>query len=363
MANRSLKHIPEIDGLRALAIILVIIWHYGNNLLQGAPWPWAKYAVLLTNQTWSGVDLFFVLSGFLITGILLKNLGSSNYFKTFYIRRLYRIFPIYYLMVIIFTMIKGTGLDIGNYLLENDTIPVWSYFLHIQNFFMAAQDSFGSHFLGVSWSLAIEEQFYLILPLLVLLTKPQVLKYALPLSILIGIIFRIWTTGYTQLLLLPARIDGLMIGATIAFLYRFHQKRLIQISILALWICIVVILGITLFMNIRGISIPGGNILPISVIYGLLLVQALQLKKTWFNKLLTNNILSRISRISYGIYLYHVAVLGLVFKFTTNQAPSLEDGTDALLVLLSVGITYLVAHLSFTYIEQPLIRKGHQYEY
>ena len=96
--------IPELDGLRGCAILLILIWHYFQNQLSyELGWP-IVYLRKLIGFTWSGVDLFFVLSGFLIAGLLLDNRTSPNYFKTFYVRRVCRIFPIYYLHLSLFAL-------------------------------------------------------------------------------------------------------------------------------------------------------------------------------------------------------------------------------------------------------------------
>ena len=99
------KRLPELDGVRGLAILLILLWHYVQNQLVvevGSPLAYLKQAL---GFSWSGVDLFFVLSGFLIAGILLDNRGKSNYFRVFFIRRVCRIFPLYYLYFSLFLVL------------------------------------------------------------------------------------------------------------------------------------------------------------------------------------------------------------------------------------------------------------------
>jgi peptidoglycan/LPS O-acetylase OafA/YrhL len=102
------KRIVELDGLRGIAVLLILYYHYAPSLLcrldQAHPgeWPVLKYIWYSHRLTWSAVDLFFVLSGFLIVGILIDMKDSKFYFKTFYIRRICRIFPLYYLMVLLY---------------------------------------------------------------------------------------------------------------------------------------------------------------------------------------------------------------------------------------------------------------------
>ena len=92
----------ELDGVRGLAILLVLIWHYVNREVDPNANIVLVYLKLAANVTWSGVDLFFVLSGFLIGGILLDHRTCSNYFRVFYIRRVCRIFPLYFVLIFLF---------------------------------------------------------------------------------------------------------------------------------------------------------------------------------------------------------------------------------------------------------------------
>jgi peptidoglycan/LPS O-acetylase OafA/YrhL len=149
--------IPELDGVRGLAILLVLVFHWAA--FQPAPHSFAYYLMVPRNLMWSGVDLFFVLSGFLIGGGLIDNRASPNYFSTFYRRRIYRIFPFYYLMVGLFL--------IGSFVLPaaflfTGAIPRWPFLLFVQNIGFAIP--LAAPWLGVTWSLAVEEQFYLLFP-------------------------------------------------------------------------------------------------------------------------------------------------------------------------------------------------------
>ena len=99
------RRIPALDGLRGLAILLVLLWHYLQNLLRDELGPAAVQLKRALALSWSGVDLFFVLSGFLIAGLLLDHRGSERYFRTFYIRRVCRIFPLYYAHLALFALV------------------------------------------------------------------------------------------------------------------------------------------------------------------------------------------------------------------------------------------------------------------
>src|SRR5262249_23229097 len=160
--NSSDRRITELDGLRGLAILFVLVYHYAN--FDVAPHSLFYYLSLPQRLTWTGVDLFFVLSGFLIGGILIDQRESSQYFFPFYLRRFHRIFPIYYIFIaslFIRTMVWP------RWALSASAMPLWPYPFFLQTLLSPVVMTFGPAWSGATWSLAIEEQFYLLLPLAV----------------------------------------------------------------------------------------------------------------------------------------------------------------------------------------------------
>src|ERR1700722_12473750 len=168
--NNHKEYYPALDGLRAYAALAVLAYHTTIACF----WP-----------GWVGVHFFFVLSGFLITGILLKSKEASNYFKVFYARRFLRIFPVYYLVllsVIIVAVIAGRNIQ-----------SVWYYVFYVQNFKLAYHNWDISTFpkwLNHTWTLAIEEQFYIFFPLLVRFLKEKALVIACFLLIALSVFTR-----------------------------------------------------------------------------------------------------------------------------------------------------------------------------
>ena len=206
--------VKELDGLRAIAILSVVMWHYLGAGDGPSSTPWR---IFIFGRT--GVDLFFVLSGYLITSILLANRGSSNYFQAFYGRRSFRILPIYFGMVAIYLV--GRQLSVARALFDG-TLPWWSYLIGLQNFWMATEQTYGAYWLGGTWSLAIEEQFYLIFPLVIYFAPLRILPRLLVALLVLCPLGRMIAYGlgdrYGYYVLMPLRADILAMGALIAWL-------------------------------------------------------------------------------------------------------------------------------------------------
>jgi peptidoglycan/LPS O-acetylase OafA/YrhL len=217
--------IPALDGLRALAIAGVLACHFGNAWPGDAPLDRAVRTA--TDLGWAGVDLFFVLSGFLITGILLDTVGAPGWWGGFLVRRALRIFPLYYLALVLFGLL---GPAAG--LVDPWTFGRWGawYWAYLGNWAYAARQGIPalSHF----WSLAVEEQFYLVWPLVVLLARGRrrllavagglvILSPALRAWIVYG---SGWPVGSAFRVTL-GRLDGLALGAALAALFRTPGAR------------------------------------------------------------------------------------------------------------------------------------------
>ncbi len=169
-ANPETRRPPrllELDGIRGLAITLVLFEHFVGRSITGSGWL-ADALEKLRFFGASGVDLFFVLSGFLIGGILMDNRAAENYFKAFYIRRGCRILPVYLLVLAVYLALKVllaaySSEDWFKELFLQGGMPFWAYLTFAQNIVKAATFLVNSDFLIVTWSLVVEEQFYLVL--------------------------------------------------------------------------------------------------------------------------------------------------------------------------------------------------------
>ena len=162
---RDFSHrVPELDGIRGTAILVVVIFHWialpGVYILP-------ERLERLLSFGWSGVDLFFVLSGFLIGGILFDARDATNYFKVFYMRRFYRILPLYGAICLSTVAIFYVHLSTHAWLFDRAKIPWYAYLTFGQNFWIVTFRTLGNWPLAVTWSLAVEEQFYLTLPFVI----------------------------------------------------------------------------------------------------------------------------------------------------------------------------------------------------
>jgi peptidoglycan/LPS O-acetylase OafA/YrhL len=372
--------IPELDGIRGLAILLVLAWHYFATLVSPEPGSWLRIAKVATGLGWSGVDLFFVLSGFLLGGILLENRDSPNYFKTFYTRRACRILPVYYLLVIAFAVASGLlpgTRNPGFVHLFDRPMPLWSYFTFTQNFAMVLLKDFagfGAPFLSATWSLAVEEQFYLFLPLLIRFVPRGPLPGVLILLIVAAPICRglLWSEaapGFAGFVMMPARADALLLGVLAAVAIRdpgftaaFATKRVALGCVFAGLFGGMVTLSIHLW-SLPPIAFHLAAQFWIAAFYAMLIVWVTAKPTGALGVLMRFPALRALGVVSYAVYLFHLPVLETVFALARRQPPAFRATSDAMLILVSLGVTIGLSALSWRLVEKPLLRFGHRFKY
>jgi peptidoglycan/LPS O-acetylase OafA/YrhL len=354
--------IPELDGVRGLAISLVLIFHYvnvnvpGNTLLY--------YALLPTRLMWSGVDLFLVLSGLLIGGILLDHTGSRRYYSVFYQRRAHRIFPIYYAMI---TLLVAGTLAFPASPLFVGSMPLWVFPLFAQN--LMGDFTRAPVWIGSSWSLAVEEQFYLLFPMIVRLFSRKALLRLMGVciagapSLRAMLIIHGW--GFEQVHpLLPCRADDLALGVVAAMIVRSEDaKSWIKEHAKYLYLCLLALLAMLpamlkwttyLYVGTIGYSLLGVTYFLLIL---LLLVAPLRLMKPAFNA----SWLRWLGGISYCVYLIHEPVrAGLFLLVRLGNAPSIEGRATLATTLAALLVTFAVAQASWLVLEKPLIERAHR---
>lgn len=341
--------ILELDGLRGLAILMVMVHRFW-------PRPGVGVAADLAGAGWIGVDLFFVISGFLIAGILLDTRGEAGYFRNFYARRVLRIFPLYYVFVIgVFIAFSGNA---G--FREGAGSPLW-YLFHLGNVPEGLLDKPVPYWLAPVWSLAIEEQFYLTFPLLVYFLDRRRLTIVLVAMIVLAPVIRLVTMlampehERVQYMFTPCRIDTIAVGCLLAVVVRtvdLDRWRRTAALVAFLVIPSVVVLAIASglertspFDRVFGYSLVATGCASLIA----LVVFARGARST---ALLRWSPLTYLGKLCFGLYLLHRPADTIVSAFAG------QVGFEGALRLmpLKLAVAVVLASLSWRLFERPFLR-------
>lgn len=376
ISGKADQRVPQLDAIRGIAISLVIVWHLAN--FKTSPGSLEAYFLKSLFLIWAGVDLFFVLSGFLIGGILLDNRLATNYFSIFYLRRATRIFPLYYVVFGLFLLVVGlhslTPTPASAWLVEKRFVG-WTYLLYMQNFSMAYAGEHGANGLGMTWSLAVEEQFYLVLPFVIRFTPRSSLPIVLVLLAVSAPVVRSFLyfthpfKGFPGYVLLPGRADSLLCGVLVAYCVRkpsislWLRNHKIGLAGFALAMLISSSLFIVTNQGIGSLwmSLVGHTWL--AILCSSMILVALYVDWDPLQRIFRSKVLIWLGSISYGIYMLHQIVNGLSHHFLTGHEPYIADWRDLFVTLLGLAITLGVSQLSWWYFEQPIVRSGHKSTY
>ncbi len=375
LADASSGRIAVVDGLRGAAILIVMLLHFAMMRPTGDA---EEVVVALLETGWIGVDLFFVLSGFLITGILWDARGGDGFFRRFYARRTLRIFPLYYAFLFVILIIFPAVFD--HYAAEHATsdqrVWLWTY---LGNVLMARDGWSGmpSHTTHL-WSLAVEEQFYLIWPLVVFFLSRRAMigtcLAILALSPLVRLAFDIvQPDGIASYTLLPARLDGLALGGLIALAVRgnYSLPLLGRSGRQMLFVG-----GVGLFALMAfGQSIGWKGLLPaldrdvqlagyslVALLFGGLLLYALATPAgSRLHWVLNTRLLQSFGKYSYGLYLFHVPLRNLIRERVVlagglPRVGGTEAPAQAVLFVGAIGLTWLVAVASWHVYEKHWLK-------
>jgi peptidoglycan/LPS O-acetylase OafA/YrhL len=375
VAPGARRRLPQLDGIRGLAILLVMCSHFGQRFDNTSLLPRAVADVL--GSGWIGVELFFALSGFLITGILVDALGSRHWLGNFYIRRALRLCPPYFALVAILVFVVPLLAPWVGSAESNRTIAAnqgW-YWTYSMNLLLAksrdvAQAPYGT---AALWSLGVEEQFYLLWPLFVMFLSPRGLRRVCAVSLVVCLAIRVmlnlWAhnalAGY---MLMPARFDSLAVGAWLALAQRDASlaARLRGWAMPALLAATAVVAGVTMLTSahrIPNFSLSGQTLgLPaLAVASAALIVLALAgARGTSWTK---GAALRYLGKYSYAMYLIFTPVATIFLSRGLLVAPHLRTAGALALsagVLFDVGtqmaVTLLLALVSWHLIERPFLR-------
>jgi peptidoglycan/LPS O-acetylase OafA/YrhL len=364
--------VPAFDGVRGIAILAVFFFHYASGAGNHTSSAVVRAAATLFGFGWSGVDLFFVLSGFLITGILYDTLGQAGYYKKFYARRALRIFPIYYLLVVIYVVLtpvlavhwKPAHLFFLVYL-GYPAVLIWPGLVQVSNNVAITH----------LWSLSVEEQFYMIWPSVIAkLRSPGRILRACAFAGCFALLLRIAVcaaaaTGVTwAYAFLFCRMDTIAMGAAIAILMRGSWRERLQglapfvFAAAAASIVMICVLRKTVDHADPVIATIGFTVL--AIMYGAVVVLAMR-EGSWLERLFSLSALRMFGKYSYGLYLYHFplwVVLGPSKDFFVVRMHSYVVGATVHLFVCLIA-NLLLAVASFHLFESPIMRLKGRFSY
>jgi peptidoglycan/LPS O-acetylase OafA/YrhL len=345
--------IPELDGARGMAALAVVIAHYFGEVEHGLP----GFTI-----GWMGVNLFFVLSGFLIGSIILERKDSPNFFAVFYIRRTLRVFPAYFAtlaLTLAFASLHKPTSWIG------EPLPALSYLTFTQNFAMALRSDYGSSWLLPTWTLAVEEQFYLAVPLLITLLPSRRLLPAVLGGITLGCATRAlfyWANDeIAGQVLLFSRADILLSGVLAAYLHQRYVVREMVLRLIPLAAIIGVLLSAVQFRFNGGYLLFVVSPLLMAVLFAAYVLLA---ARGWTTlRFLRSPLWQMLGTISYSLYLIHQPVAGIMHGLIFDARPDIATVPQVIVTFAAFFAAIGLAWTSWTLMEAPLLRMGRAWRY
>ena len=350
------RRILGLDGLRGAACIIVIVSHYFGEVTHG---------IKIAMAGWVAVDIFFVLSGFLIGRLILEKKDSANFFTVFYMRRVCRLVPAYlFAICAIFALIEllpSPWVDAGQ------RFPMIAYLGFVQNFWMVSTDSIGAHWLAPTWTLAVEEHFYVLVPALIVFT-PR--RWLTPTLIVIGLgamLMRLAAAfggpgmAMAALVLLPGRADLLILGILAAL---FNDWKAVNWTKILPILRVAPIAGLLLaaLCKLAGTGIfdvVGPTLVGFSCATFILCIVREAPEAERFK----SSILRYFGDNAYCLYLSHLTVLGLLHGLILGRRPDLQTLDQWVVTLIALPICVVVGRLMTKYIEEPFMKLGRRWRW
>lgn len=371
------RHVPALDGVRGLAILAVMAFHFTLRM------PDVTFGDRLTHRVlgagWAGVDLFFVLSGLLITTVLLDAKGAPHYYRTFYGRRALRIFPLYYgFLAAYFLLVVRQGTTGNDHYLWHEQGWWWSYLDNWWLAFVRRTEPPNYLWTGPFWSLAVEEQFYLVWPTLVLLFTRRRLAVLCGAIIIGAPLFRLWLQAHhaapiASYALTPARLDSLAVGALLAIVLADHRlahvgsRIFIGLGVMAAAITVAVFYAHGLWTYGGWEEGPGYTIIAIAW-GGLVAAGATAARGTIAARVLGARWLRALGKYSYAMYVFHVPIWAHVrpLVFPGNRVPAVFGShilPSLALGLLCGLLTFAAAFASWHLYEKQFLKLKRYFAY
>ena len=355
-SGASDRRIPALDGLRGLMTILVILSHYFGELAHGLR------AMMFG---WIAVNMFFVLSGFLIGKLILEKKDHANFFAVFYVRRFARILPAYVITVLGLSLIIS---QIGAAWVDADVrFPLWSYLTFVQGFFMVSTGAIGAHWLAPTWTLAVEEHFYLVIPAAIVFTPRRWLAPALVAAGLAAVALRIaiyyfgFSSEMAALALFPGRADILVCGLLAAIALKNQHIDWSRYDLALRVFPIAALLGAC---GLKAISAPlFGVCAPLLVAMGCACFLLAIVRGAAEGERFKSRILQFFGNNGYCLYLTHLPILGLAHGLLLGTRPDLVSGEQWLVTCAALPVAVLVGWAMTKLVEEPLTAYGRRWRW
>jgi peptidoglycan/LPS O-acetylase OafA/YrhL len=351
-----------LDGIRGLAIIAVLLTH-ASNIFQN------RLLSRLFELGWTGVDLFFVLSGFLITGILIDTKSAVNRASSFYARRTLRIFPIYYLTFLVVFLAQTQS----TWIATAAAMPSWldrlSYVFYFQDLAPfwrhgTAHQTMLAHF----WSLSVEEQFYFVWPFIVWRIQSKTVYRLCGAALCLTLVLRLTAGAYfgfgPWIQFFPlTRGDGLFVGSALAAIFATHN-RLSKKFMFGFALAGSLALLAVAVTDYRELFYGGPHMFTIgisglAILFGVLIAYCLQSGAAPVARIFRMSWLRNFGRYSYGLYVFHLPIYFLFEHLLREHSAltfPLRPINSLIYLALIVSVTYGIAWVSFNYYEQRFLR-------
>jgi peptidoglycan/LPS O-acetylase OafA/YrhL len=349
----KLIYYKNLDGVRAIAVFMVMIFHFCIDVHKTDPIIRLISKAAVLGKT--GVELFFVLSGFLITRILLSTKNERTYFKNFYVRRILRIMPLYYLFLLIYYFV-GPLLFNRPHVPFNQQIYFYTYLQNAAFTFNWKTDG-PFHY----WSLAVEEHFYLFWPLVIYITNPKTLYKIIGVIIVAAFALRIYMVSlhYPVHIFTFTRFDSLGFGALLALMEADNwitAKNSFKFLLLAAAV-LIPLAGVFIYLNDDS---GAGQVLKfflLPLFYFSLVGYVLSIPQTHFiNRMLKLKFLAYTGKISFGLYVFHIFCYALGNRYFSTRYWPLQ-------LAIGLSLAYIVASVSFYFFESNFLKLKKYFEY
>jgi peptidoglycan/LPS O-acetylase OafA/YrhL len=347
--------IIELDGLRGLAVISVVLAHYFGEV---------DHRIFVFDLGWLGVDLFFVLSGFLIGGILINNRGSVSFFSTFFIRRALRIFPIYYLVLILALALSDIA---RGHSWADLHFPPLVYVMYVQNIAASLSALDGKSFQPL-WTLAVEEQFYLLAPFFIYFCPPRLLGKIIVAMIMAAPALRallLLSLPYPQNIsaemYLPCRWDALLLGVLAALALRHSVSEVARYTSVLRGVALLCIISTPILLILGSFLFVAIGLTTISVFFAIFIL--LIANRAEEGKRFRAGWLRYFGKISYCLYLIHQPVTNAMHGLILGSPPDIGGAPQVAVTFAALAVSIVFASLSWTYFERPLLGLGKRWHY